>query len=207
MAYLIAFLAGFVLSYVGSMPLGMINLTVAETTIQRGYRPALTIALGASLVELIQSFVSIQFTQLYMDNPQIKQGIALAAIPIFAGIGLYYLLKPPKPPKLDSQETKGKATDFFKGVLVSALNLLAFPYWVFYGSYLSAEGLLAINFPSLGILSLGVGCGTMALLWTYARLSLLVMNRMDKIAKITGRVIGGLFLALALWQLIRWFWR
>lgn len=57
------------LSFIGSLPFGMINMTVAHTAIRKGMQAAIFTALGAALVELIQVFIALKFTWLLTKTP------------------------------------------------------------------------------------------------------------------------------------------
>ncbi|MEM1322643.1 MAG: LysE family transporter [Bacteroidota bacterium] len=202
--YLLHLLLGFTLSFIGSLPIGMINMTVAETTIRKGMKAGLIIALGASLVELLQALVAIKFSSIFTSNPDIGQFIQWIAVPILLGLGLYYLTRKEKPQQ-QSPETPEKAAklpQFSKGLFISALNVLAIPYWIFYGSYLRAEGWLMTN-SSLLIFATGVMLGTFVLLWLYARLSLAIVSKVQRIAHFTNQFIGIIMLLFGIFQLIR----
>ncbi|MEM9918820.1 MAG: LysE family transporter [Bacteroidota bacterium] len=202
MFFLAHLAAGFVLSFIGSLPLGVINVTVADTTIQRGIRAGVWVALGASLVEMVQAWISIQFSDLWMGQEGIDRLVKVVSIGVFFLLALYFLWKKPSNPEWQSKKETASTRYFFKGVLVSAINLLAFPYWIFYGTYLGSEGWLTDGFYIL-VFAFGVMLGTLALLLLYARMSLSIVDRLQQIARLTDKFIGVIFLILGSIQLIR----
>jgi threonine/homoserine/homoserine lactone efflux protein len=56
---LLAPFLGLGLSFIGSLPFGIINTTVAETTVRKGLRPGVAMSVGASLVEFFQAVLSL----------------------------------------------------------------------------------------------------------------------------------------------------
>ncbi|MEO1517254.1 MAG: LysE family transporter [Bacteroidota bacterium] len=203
MLFLMHILAGFFLSFVGSLPLGMINMTVADATIRKGLRAGLWVALGASLVEMVQAFASLEFSSLWMAGGGADYWIRILTLVLFFMLGLYFLLKKPTETSLEEKsEGKQRSRHFFKGVLISSLNVLAFPYWVFYGTYLRAEGWLG-NLSHVLVFSLGVMLGTFALLLGYARMSLYIVEHSRQLALWADRFIGIVFLLLGIIQLAR----
>ena len=75
MPYLTHFLLGFVFSFIGSIPFGMINLTVVDTTIHKGLRAGIVLGLGAAIIEFFQAIIAVLFTHIFIDNPQIAEWI------------------------------------------------------------------------------------------------------------------------------------
>ena len=183
----------------GSLPLGMINLTVAETAMRRGFRIAVPIAAGASFVELFQVLIAVKFAQFFTDNPQVETIIQWVAVVVFLGLGLFFWLKKPAPVKPDSGQ---KAMGFAKGMGLAAINVLAIPFWVFWGIKLAADGLLQSQNLFLFLFALGSALGTFLLLLTYAKLSVMIFQRMSKIQEMTGKIIGTIFLGLGVYQLV-----
>jgi len=180
----------------------MINMTVAESTIRKGLKAGVVIAAGASLVEFVQAFIAVKFTSLFI-NSAIENSIQWLSILIFTGLALYFAFSKTEEKKAATQQEENSNTsDFFKGVVISALNIIVFPYWVFYASYFSAMGWLANNL-SLFLFVAGVMFGTFSILYLYARLSLKIIDSVQKIAHYTNRIMAGLFFIFALIQLLR----
>ncbi len=197
-AHLLAVLIGVGLSFVGSMPPGMISLTVARTSMYRGMGPALVMAVGAGLVEGIQAWLSVSFISLFQAEPMWQQGFRWLAVPILLGAGLYYL-RIPAGTLPEARPAQGR--DFWTGVGVSALNVLAFPYWVIYGTYLQQQEWITPTYAATTALSIGVALGTILLLWGYAWLSQRLLARPETWVKWTHRSLAALLIGLGLWQL------
>lgn len=183
------------------MPLGLINVTVAETSIKRGLSAALWVALGAALVELIQAFAAIKLAGVFMANQTLDRWFNGAAAGLFLLLTIYYffLAKPVVPGPAPSRPG-GTLSGFFRGVLVSSMNVMVFPYWIFYGTYLSSNGWLLLDNLNLGLFSLGVMAGTFLLLWLYARLGRVVMRRATLFTRRINSMVGGIFLLLTIYQ-------
>jgi len=206
LSYFIHFGLGYLLSLIGSLPLGMINMTVADEAINKGFRAAMIIAFGAAIIEFLQAFVALKFTYFFTDNPTVDFVIQWGVIPVFVLLGVYYLFKKTSPK--NSKKTKESNSGFLKGMMLSSLNMLAIPYWVFYGTYLGSEGLVQHGDFYIVVFALGVMMGGLTLFTAYAKLGVFLVERMDKIRFYTNRIIGILFLTLGILQLLRLlFWR
>ncbi|MCB9231872.1 MAG: LysE family transporter [Bacteroidia bacterium] len=201
MQILLHLLIGAFLSFVGSAPPGLINLTIVDITLKRGIRLALLASVGAGLVEGVQSLLALRFTWLFTDDPIVGKIIQWGAVPVFLGLGIYHLLK--KPGGANTGKERKSGSVFWQGVGVSALNLLAYPYWIFYGSWLHLNGWLIRETGYIIIFSLGVALGTFFLLWVYGALSTAILKRSEKITRVADRVIGVIMLGFGIWQLVR----
>jgi len=66
------FLVTFFASLVGVIPPGLVNMTVARTCLERGKNNGILVALGASIVVLLQSLVAILLAKYIFFNPYVK---------------------------------------------------------------------------------------------------------------------------------------
>jgi threonine/homoserine/homoserine lactone efflux protein len=205
MNFIIHLLLGTFLSFVGSIPAGMINVAVAETAMRRGRKRAHAMAWGASLVELIQAFVAVKFSTLLLQSDHLDLIFNWAALVIFLGLTVYYLFiaKPLQGPKIDDRPSK--LPGFWQGVIISSLNVMVFPYWIFYGTYLSAQGWLDTGDRCILVFSVGTMIGTLLLLFLYARLGMYLLTRSERITKHLNRVLGLIFLGFFVYQVFQVF--
>ncbi|MCR9286061.1 MAG: LysE family translocator [Bacteroidetes bacterium] len=201
MEFLIHFSLGFILSFIGSLPLGIINMTVAETAIKKGFKAGLMIAIGASFVELIQAFIALKFTWIFVENPAVESALDIIALIVFWGLGLYYFfIAQPAQPKGNKEEENSKMSGFLKGMAVSSVNVLVFPYWIFYGTYLTTNGWMQMEDEFVYTFVIGVMMGTFTLLFLYAKLGLLITNRAERLTSYVNKFIGLVFIAFGIYQ-------
>jgi len=197
----ISLFAGIFLSLLGSLPPGMISLSVAQASVRKGLRPAIMMAIGASLVEVLQARISFQFGELFGEMDGLKTGFNILAAVIFGCLGSYFMVQKPTAPKPNAKAI-GNSFALLSGAWVSSLNVLAFPYWIFYGTYLEMQGLSASTDLARWSLSLGVGIGTFGVLGLYAVAGQKLTARLPVVAQSTHRIVGGMLLGLSLIQII-----
>jgi threonine/homoserine/homoserine lactone efflux protein len=195
------FLIGFVFSFVGSAPPGIINVTVAETRIRSGQSAAIWLAAGAALVEWFQAFVAVYFGGLLAQD-RWQLAIQVIAIVVFFALGIHSLRLAYK----NSGETLSsqlKLPFFWKGVLVSVLNFLAIPYWLVNSAYLNTLGLSLEGMTYLSVFCTGVLFGTFFLLLVYAYLSRFIMAHLKQVVRWTNLSLAAIFLLIATIQLMK----
>lgn len=200
------FAAGFGLSLFGSLPPGLISLSVAQTAIQRGMVAAMLLAAGAAGAEFFQAWAAVALTDWFLSHPAVERWFQWAAIPVFFTLAAYLLFwsKPHQSRALVAEVSPFRQVG--KGIMLSAFNLLAIPYWFAYCGSLRVSGWWEdVTLGSTLLFSAGVTVGTMAALWLYAWLGQLIMQHSASMARHADRFVGLIFLGLGiklLWGLL-----
>ena len=196
-------LAGFVLSLLGSLPPGLINLSVAYIAIRRNFVAAMVLGTGAAFAEYFQALAAVALVGVI---PSFKAIFDWVAAVVFLSLGLYMLLWPQKPGQPDEIDEVSLGSYFNRGILISIFNLLAIPYWVTYCTWLQAEGWWSNETSDMLVFAAGVSTGTIGAFGLYAWFSAKILQRVNNIARIASLVIGLTFLGLAAKLLVQRLW-
>jgi len=208
---MLLFLSGFFLSLLGSLPPGLISLSVAQTAVQHGLRTALTLGAGAAAAEFFQAWLAAEAAGWFVKHPAVEQGLRWAAVPVFLGLGLWLMLRstpPPTPPVGGGvgggvERAQSSLRLFAQGLILSAFNLLAVPYWLAYCASLRSNGWWQEGWFSTMVFSAGVTVGTFAALALYAGAAQWATRRSTLVAQYANRTVGAIFLGLGLWTLLK----
>lgn len=195
---LTTFFIAFIISFLGSIPVGVLNLTIVDIGLRKSMEQVLMFALGAALVEYGQGFIALKFSSLFETNQNLEFYIDIIATPIFFILGIYYLRKHGKPPK--RQET---ISDFGKGFLLSVVNPLAIPFWVVWGTISFGKGWLSITNASIAIFTLGISSGTFLTLLLYGFAAKPIIERIEIVNQRINQIIGWTLIILGLVQVVR----
>jgi threonine/homoserine/homoserine lactone efflux protein len=193
------FIAGFLLSLFGSLPPGLISLSVAQTAISRTFRAAVILAAGAAFAEFFQAWVAVALSRWFLQHPQVAFYFQWGAIPVFWGLAFYlfFMARPPK--TADSVVAYNVFSQFTKGLFISMFNLLAIPYWFTYCGWLHVEGWWQDDsLYSIFVFSFGVSIGTLCVLILYAVLGREIVRRSDRMAFYANRTVACIFFLLGL---------
>ncbi|NND09309.1 MAG: LysE family transporter [Saprospiraceae bacterium] len=204
MSYIWFFLLGVFFTALGALPPGMINLSVAERSIQRGFNSGIMVALGAAVTEFVYTFVSIYFIDTIIKNEVIGSMIKWTMVFVFFILGTYYLIK-----KVEAVQTKiagSGSRDFGYGIVVAAMNMLIIPTWIVIGLWMRGNGFDFVHISEILLISLGSALGGFIVFAGYVRLGRFIVNRMEKVTRYTNRFLGAIFLGLATVQLLRIFY-
>lgn len=143
MSVLFAFAFAVLFSFVGVLPPGIVNMTVANYSVKKNLKKARKFINGAILVVFIQSIVGYYFATFLENHPQVMQNLKLVGSVVFILLTIFFLGKGIQN-SLNSKEeikkksAKSKLKPFLHGVFISGLNVFPIPYYAFVSLYLSA---------------------------------------------------------------------
>lgn len=129
MTILLYFFIALLLSFLGSIPIGLITLTITQQTIEKGKKSGIMIALGATIMEFVYTYIALISLDFFSTTNAVDFYIKILATIVFLGMGLYYLFKEDKATnqKLISYDY----VDFLKGIIVGAVNMWSFLFGYF----------------------------------------------------------------------------
>jgi threonine/homoserine/homoserine lactone efflux protein len=205
LGFLIHFAWGWICSFFGTLPFGTINVSITEASIQRGVRVGVYMGIGASIVEFFQSYFALAFFNFLNANQQVEERIIMICIPIFLAVGIYYLFK--KNARLPTATTRAaNVIGFAKGFMLSVLNLIAVPYYVFIGGYLASSDYIILKAEFIAAFAAGVVVGSFAVFLIYAKLGQYIRKKSERMSVYASKIVGAIFIALAVSQMVRFWW-
>lgn len=182
---LIYLVAGILMSFVGTLPLGPINLTVVKTAIDHTSRHGVEVAIAAALIEILEVLVAFSFGQLivgFLDTNRVVQ--TLTALVCFM-LAAYFSAR--KPGKIQEAHNPEPRSFYLRGFTVALVNPQAIPFWIFALAVLNQYLPMDVDGSTLALFLGGVFVGKlMALLGfvyvsgylkTHTRHSSLIVNR------------------------------
>ena len=195
-------IVGLTISFLGSLPLGVQNLTSIKVSLERGFRPALAFGAGCASVEMLYSTIAVKLTQFLLKADTLRMAFQGVSTGLFMIIGLLFLTSKSKHSALPLQ-----ANTYYLGLAMSLVNMAAIPFWLVTTTVMSGNGWINIgeDLPLLGYI-LGIPVGTTLALGTYAALSERLNRRFDLQRLPVNRVIGVVLLGLGLYGAVRLIW-
>ena len=197
------FFIAFILSALGSMPIGMITLKIVEKTIHDGYRSGLMFSLGATVIEFLYTFIALASMDFFLDNVEANSFINTLAMVVFFGLGFYHLFKKTK--TVLESEGAYNSFDFMKGIMLAAMNMLIIPFWIFLAIWLKNYDVEFSSNTQILVFSVGAGIGALMIFLLYTRLGKFIAQRIQKVALYTNKTVGVIFVLLGIYQLTQLF--
>jgi threonine/homoserine/homoserine lactone efflux protein len=171
MSILQAFLFGYAAAFVGTLPPGLLNMTVIKISYRDNKNRALWFAFGASTVILFQTFIAVVFGRYISKRADISDAIHEIGILIFLGLTIYFFWsnRQKKKQKKGKEEVKvrTKSSRFMIGALLSALNLFPIPYYAVVSLSLATLGWFSFENSFLVSFSIGTALAAFSVFVLY----------------------------------------
>ncbi len=154
------FLLGFIVSLLGSLPLGALNITAFSIAVEKGQMEALSFALAVCLIELIVVvFMFIGMRKLSISNQTWSWLLPISLILLLylsysSGIKVLDQKDVPLPVLPEFRSS------FLLGLVLSASNPLQFPYWAAWNKTLQARNWFGSSISIPWFYVFGVALGT-----------------------------------------------
>ena len=111
---------------------GLLNLYSAKVSMTEGKKMAFLFASGVSLAVFIETLIALVFARYLDENPAVISILQKVVLGVFISTTIYLFFIAKDVRKKDVNEIKPtKRNLFFKGFLLSAINLLPIPFWVY----------------------------------------------------------------------------
>lgn len=194
-----------VISFLGSLQLGPVNLYVINTTLAKGKSAALLCALGGSLPEFMYCGAAVYAGDLLLDNPIFNLILNYTFAALLVIVGLVFYFKAPMQVDFKEPEnlTKQAVVYISKGFTLAVLNPQLLPFWLLVRGYLNSNSIVSIQTaPQKLAFILGAGVGAFLLLFFFVMM--VEKYRQTIFMWINNRnyfkVLSFLFFGLALYQ-------
>jgi hypothetical protein len=193
---------GFLVSFIGSIPLGYLNIVGYEVFKQFGLNETIFYLLGVISIECIVIYLTLIFANQLMNNKKLIQFIeGFSVIFMFLLAYIFYSSASKETTETSVLEKYIDYSPYVVGVILSCLNFIQIPFWTGWNLYLLNGNYIEISksrkyFYVIGTL-IGTFAGMLALI-----LSLdYVTNQTDFLAKYLMKIIIPLvFVGLGLFQ-------
>jgi threonine/homoserine/homoserine lactone efflux protein len=133
------FLIATLVSFVGSIPPGTINVSVMQLSMLNQRRAALFLGLGAATVEFVYAGITVKFQQFLMENRELELYFQVITASVLVILGIINLFSKTNSNDFETKDIVKRRTGFKKGALLGILNPLTLPYWLVVTTYLETH--------------------------------------------------------------------
>lgn len=201
MSFLQIVVVGFVFSFIGSIPPGTINISVAQLSLNQQFWAAMRFATAAALIEYPYVLIAVKFETWITSSPMVIANFQIIAGSIMLILGVVNLWSSVNPSKLTE---KLRESGFRKGLLISTANPLAIPFWIGVTAYLKSNYWVNTDGNNIYIYALGISLGTLVLLSIVAILAKMISPLLQH-SQVVKKLPGWIFIVLGLYTFWQYF--
>ncbi len=203
----ILFFATFSAALMGVVPPGLINMTAAKISTQKGKANGIRFAIGASITVVLQAYIAVHISKYLYNNPQIIAILLKIAVVIFTFFAIYFFVVARKKKNKKRPEIKiTKTNSFLKGLSLEALNILPIPYFCGLNAAWNVSGWIKFELLDTLIFVFAAGLGTFTMLYTYVVSFNKLEAKTQYFSKYADYILSALMLILVIITLIRIFY-
>jgi threonine/homoserine/homoserine lactone efflux protein len=200
------FLTGMLVSFIGSLPLGTLNIAAMQISVSDGITAAMLFSAGSLLVEIIYVRISLVAMDWIRKQEKVLKALEWVTLVIVLGLAVasFYSAVHPKVEKnfvLDSPLPK-----FILGMVMCAVNPVQIPFWFGWSTVLFTKKVLLPRNDHYNSYIIGIGIGTFIGNCIFIFGGLLIAEKINNNQHILNWVIGGIFTLtgiIQLWKILK----
>ena len=206
MNYFLIFWLGWLVSFLGQLPLGTMSITATQITVTENFGNAWKYTLGVTIIEVVYVRLTVSGVAWIVQHNTFFTVLNWLTVVLFLSLGAATFIQAvkqqgeKKPLLLNNELSR-----FVLGMTMSALNPAQIPFWFVWSSYLIGQNVLHPGFNEFNFFSIGCGFGTIAGLVVYMYGGNWLITKMRANTKILNIIMGVVFIIAALAQLYRMF--
>lgn len=165
---IILFFVTFSAALMGVVPPGLINLTAAKTSATKGKLNGILFAVGAAIVVMIQAYLAVHISKYLFNNPFVIDVLLKIAVIVFSFFAIYFFVVARKRRNKKMKVVQvSKKSSFYKGMLLSTVNVLPIPYFSGLHAAWNVSGWIQFKVLDVLIFVMAAGMGTFSMLYMY----------------------------------------
>lgn len=207
MNLLIVFWVGWLVSFLGQLPLGTMSITATQIAVAESFSNAWKYAIGVTIIEIVYVRLTVSGVAWIVEHKLFFDILNWLTVVLFLVLGVVTFVQAlkqqgeQKPILLNNGLNR-----FVLGLTMSTLNPAQIPFWFIWSSYLIVNvGVLVPGATQFNIFSAGCGLGTVAGLALYMYGGNYLIVKMKTNTKILNIIMGVVFIIAAVAQLYRIF--
>jgi threonine/homoserine/homoserine lactone efflux protein len=199
------FFWGMMVSFLGALPLGTLNILTMKISLDEGVKNAIYFTFGSLLTEMIYvrlSLVGINWIRKQKKLFQWLEWITLAIVGALA-IGSFMAAINYNPSTPNVKNNLPDINRFFLGMFLCAISPMQIPFWFGWSTVLFTKKILLPTNSNYNIYIIGIGLGTLLGNCVFIFGGKFVVEKLNTNQNILNYVIGSIFALTAIIQLIK----
>src|SRR5215218_9807750 len=155
------FFTGLLISFLGSLPLGTLNIAAMQIGISDGVKQAILFSLGSLTAEMVYvrlSLVAMDWVRKQQKLFKILEWLTLLIVTALAVSSFYAAVHPKVEKNVILSSTLNR---YLLGLVMSAVNPVQIPFWFGWSTVLLTKGVLLPKNSHYNMYILGIGLGTL----------------------------------------------
>lgn len=199
------FFVGMLVSFLGTLPLGTLNIAAMQISITESARNGLLFAFGALTAEVIYVRISLLAMDWVRKQAKLFKVLEWLTLLIIVALAVTSFIAATNPHTSKNVLLNNNLPSYLLGLAMSAVNPMQIPFWFGWSTVLFTKGILKPDNTQYNFYTIGIGIGTLIGNSVFIFGGRLVASRIQNNQSVVNFAIAGIFTITALIQIWRMF--
>lgn len=197
------FFWGLVVSFLGSLPLGTLNVAAMQISVQENIRNAFYFSFGSLLVEMIYVRISLVGINWIRKQKKLFRWMEWIALGIVVALAIGSFAAASQPHSAKNVILDNNINRFLLGLMMSAISPMQIPFWFGWSAVLFSKNILQPKNSYYNIYIIGIGLGTLMGNCVFIFGGKWIVQKLNGNQSLMNWIIGGIFAVTAVIFLIK----
>ncbi|MEO8110976.1 MAG: LysE family transporter [Ginsengibacter sp.] len=200
------FFWGMLVSFLGSLPLGTLNVAAMQISVQENIMNAIYFSLGSLLTEMIYVRISLVGINWIRKQKKILKWMEWITLGIVLALAAGSFIAATHEHHAKNVMLNNNIHRFVLGLMLSAISPMQIPFWFGWSTVLFSKKILQPKNSFYNLYIIGIGLGTLMGNCVFIFGGKYIVEKLNTNQSVLNWVIGGIFALTAIIQLIRILW-
>ena len=197
------FFWGLVVSFLGSLPLGTLNVAAMQISVQENVHNALYFSLGSLTVEMIYVRISLVGINWIRKKKKLFRWMEWITLGIVIALAAGSFIAASQPHHAKNVMLNNNVHRFLLGLMLSAISPMQIPFWFGWSTILFTKNILKPINSYYNLYIVGIGLGTLSGNCVFIFGGKWIVARLNTNENMMNWIIGGIFALTAVILLIK----
>lgn len=191
---------GLLISFLGTLPLGTLNVAAMQIANRENIRAGINFSLGVAVVEVVYLRMSLKGMGWVIEHHQLFYWLGWVTVAMLLALAGFTFRAALHPHEKKNVLLNNKMNRFLLGATMSALNPVQIPFWFGWSTYLLTNRVLLPKTIEFNFFTIGGGVGTLMGLAVFIWGGNYIIQKLNANQKKLDIFIGCIFLLTAFIQ-------
>lgn len=197
------FFWGLIVSFLGSLPLGTLNVAAMQISVQENIENAILFSLGSLSVEMIYVRISLVGINWVRKQRRIFRWMEWITLAIVVALAVGSFAAAMETHYAKNVMLQNNINRFLLGMMLSAISPMQIPFWFGWSTVLFTKNILIPKSSFYNIYIIGIGLGTLLGNFVFIFGGKWIVQKLNGNQSLMNWIIGGIFAATAVIFLIK----
>jgi threonine/homoserine/homoserine lactone efflux protein len=197
------FFWGMMVSFLGSLPLGTLNVADMQISVQESVHNAILFSLGSLTVEMIYVRISLVGINWVRKQKKLFRYMEWITVAIVLALAIGSFAAAMKPHAAKNVVLNNNINRYALGAMLSAINPVQIPFWFGWSTVLFTKNILAPKNSFYNLYIVGIGIGTLLGNFVFIFGGKWIVTMLNGNQNLLNWIIGGIFTVTAVIFLIK----